>query len=79
MAKAYRTVSFEASCLLAGVPPIGIVIEKRARLYKIMYNTEQGKYECEHPHTSQGMASSRYETDLYGTTRINAVLQGYIY
>lgn len=31
-AKAYRTVSFEASCVLAGVPPIGIVIEERARL-----------------------------------------------
>jgi hypothetical protein len=31
MTKAYRTVSFEASCVLAGVPPIGIVIEERAR------------------------------------------------
>jgi hypothetical protein len=26
IAKAYRTISFEASCLMAGVPPIGIVI-----------------------------------------------------
>jgi hypothetical protein len=25
MAKAYTTVSFKASCVLAGVPPIGIV------------------------------------------------------
>jgi hypothetical protein len=32
IAKVYRTVSFEASCVLAGVPPIGIVIEERARL-----------------------------------------------
>jgi hypothetical protein len=49
MAKAYRTVSFEASCLLAGVPPTGIVIEERARLYKITHNTERGEYECEQP------------------------------
>jgi len=26
-AKAFRTISFEASCMMAGVPPIGIVIE----------------------------------------------------
>ena len=49
IAKAYRTVSFEASCVLAGVPPIGIDIEERARLYKITHNTERGEYECEQP------------------------------
>jgi len=27
IAKAYRTVSFEASCVIAGVPPIGLVID----------------------------------------------------
>jgi hypothetical protein len=27
--KAYRTISFEASCMMAGVPPIGIVIEEK--------------------------------------------------
>jgi len=32
--KVYRTISFEASCMMAGVPPIGIVIEEKARLYK---------------------------------------------
>lgn len=26
IAKAYRTISFEASCVMAGVPPIGLVI-----------------------------------------------------
>jgi hypothetical protein len=26
--KAYRTISFKASCMMAGVPPIGIVIEE---------------------------------------------------
>ena len=49
ISKAYRTVSFETSCVLAGVPPIGIVIEERARLYKITHNTEQGEFECEQP------------------------------
>jgi ribonuclease HI len=49
IAKAYRTISFEASCVLAGVPPIGIIIEERARLYNIMHNTERGEYEYEQP------------------------------
>jgi hypothetical protein len=49
IAKAYRTVSFEASCVLAGVPPIGIVIEEWARLYKIRHNFELGEHECEEP------------------------------
>ena len=34
IAKAYRTIYFEASCMLAGVPPIGIVIEGEGRLYE---------------------------------------------
>jgi len=34
IAKAYRTISFEASCLLVGVQPIGIVIEGKTYLYK---------------------------------------------
>jgi hypothetical protein len=33
IAKAYRTISFEASCMMAGVPPIRILTEK-AKLYK---------------------------------------------
>ena len=47
--KAYRTVAFETSCVLAGVPPIGIAIEECARLYKIMHNTERREFECEQP------------------------------
>jgi hypothetical protein len=39
-AKAYTTISFEASCMMVGVPPIGTVIEEKARLYKIKHNTE---------------------------------------
>ena len=38
-AKVYRTISFEASCIMPGVPPIGIVTDK-ARLYKIKHNAE---------------------------------------
>jgi hypothetical protein len=41
MAKAYRTISYNASCLLAGVQPIGIEIEGKASLYK--KNTVQEK------------------------------------
>jgi len=48
-AKAYRTISFEASCMMPGVPSIGIVIEEKARLYKIKHNTEQSEYECDLP------------------------------
>jgi hypothetical protein len=47
LSNAYRTVSFETSCVLAGVPPIGMVIEERARLYKIIHNMERGEFECE--------------------------------
>jgi hypothetical protein len=38
IAKAYRTNSFEASCVMAGVPPIGLVIEEKANRYIIKYN-----------------------------------------
>jgi hypothetical protein len=34
IAKTYRTISFEASCLMVGVPPIRIVIAEKVQLYK---------------------------------------------
>ena len=40
IAKAYRTISFEASCMMAGVPPIGLVIEEKASQYRIKHNPE---------------------------------------
>jgi hypothetical protein len=49
IAKAYRTISFEASCMMAGVPPIGIVIEEKARLYRIKHNVKQSEYKCDAP------------------------------
>jgi len=47
--KVYRTISFEALCIMAGVPPIGIVIEEKVRLYKIKHNTERSEYEYDIP------------------------------
>jgi ribonuclease HI len=49
IAKAYRTISFEASCVIDGVPSIGIVTEEKARLYKIKHNPERCEYECDLP------------------------------
>ena len=40
IAKAYRTISFEASCVMAGVPPIGIVIDGKVQLYKRKHGLE---------------------------------------
>jgi hypothetical protein len=37
IAKAYRTISFEASCVIAGVPPIGLVIDGKVKVYKRKY------------------------------------------
>jgi hypothetical protein len=49
IAKAYRTISFAASCLMAGVPPIGIVIAEKAQLYKRKHCMERSAYECDLP------------------------------
>ena len=46
---AYRTISIEASCLMAGVPPIGIVIAGKVQLYKRKYGIESREYECDRP------------------------------
>jgi len=75
MAKAYKTVSFEASCVLAAVPPIGIVIEERAGLYKITHNTERADYDCEQPQpvkewpppTSRPICMEPMESTQYST------------
>jgi len=40
IAKAYRTISFEASCLMAGVPPIELVIEEKASRHIMKNNPE---------------------------------------
>ena len=38
IAKAFRTLSYEASCVLAGVRPIRIAIEEKIRTYKATHN-----------------------------------------
>jgi hypothetical protein len=48
-AKAFRTISFEASCMMAGIPPIEIVIEEKARMYEIKHNTGRYEHECDTP------------------------------
>jgi len=45
-AKAHRTISFEASCMKAGVPH---TIEEKARLHKIKHNAERSEYEYDIP------------------------------
>ena len=49
IAKAYRTISYEASCLLAGVQPIGIEIEGKTCLYKRERSTGKEDYEWDKP------------------------------
>ena len=46
IAKAYRTISFEASCMMAGVPLIGLVTEEKASRYKIK-QTHNATYHCQ--------------------------------
>ena len=38
IAKAFRTLSYEASCVLAGVRPTRLVIEEKVRTYKATHN-----------------------------------------
>jgi hypothetical protein len=45
IAKPYRTISYDASCLMADVPPIAIVIAEKAQLYKSKHYMEGAAYE----------------------------------
>jgi len=47
--KALRTISYEASSVLAGVPPIGIVIAGKVRLYKRNLGLESSGQPCDMP------------------------------
>jgi len=38
IAKAFRTLSYEASCVLAGIRPIRLAIEEKVRTYKANHN-----------------------------------------
>lgn len=41
MAKAYRTLSYDASCIIAGVEPIKIIIEEKINIYKATHGLLQ--------------------------------------
>ena len=45
--KAYRTISYKASCVMAAVPPIGIVIAGMVQLYKRKHGLESREQECD--------------------------------
>jgi ribonuclease HI len=47
IAKAYRTISFVASCLMVAVPPIATVIAEKAQLYIKKHYMEGAAYECD--------------------------------
>jgi ribonuclease HI len=49
IAKAYRTISFEASCVMAGVPPIGIVIAGKVQPYKRKHGLENSEHAYDMP------------------------------
>jgi len=49
IAKAHRTISFEASCVMAGVPPIGLVIDGKVKLYKQKHGLENNATVCDMP------------------------------
>ena len=77
IAKAYRTIYFEASCVMAGVPPIGLVIEEKASRYKIKHNPE-----CdlplpvkEWPHPTRRWQTERRNCRIGLTRRMRLKLQ----
>jgi hypothetical protein len=49
IAKACRTISFEASCVIAGVPRIGLVIDGKVQVYKRKYGLENSDIVCDTP------------------------------
>ena len=66
--KAYRTISFEASCLMAGVQPIGVVIEGKTCLCKRKHSTGKGDYEWDKPLPAKEWAHPARHVDIMDTT-----------
>jgi hypothetical protein len=61
IAKAYRTVSFEASCVIAAVPPIGLVIDGKV-LYKFPSDRQTDR-QTDRPTDRQTDRQSDRQTD----------------
>mgnify|MGYP003623288889 FL=1 len=57
MIKGYRTISFDTSCVIAGVPPIGVLIEEKIQLYRKKHNLERRKLDYKTPNPPKKMAS----------------------
>jgi len=68
IAKAYRTISFETSCLLAGVQPIGVAIEGKTCLYKRKHSTGKEDYEWDKPLPAKEWPHSALRADIMETT-----------
>jgi hypothetical protein len=49
IAKAYRTISFEAFYVMAGVPPIGILAAVKVQLYRRKHGLEYSEQVCDTP------------------------------
>jgi hypothetical protein len=68
IAKAYRTISIEASCLLAGVQPTGIVIEGKTCLYKRKHSTGNEDSEWDKPLPAKERPHPALRADIMETT-----------
>jgi hypothetical protein len=55
-AKAYRTISFETLCVIAGVPSIGFVIDGKVQIYKRKHGLEN-RHSMQHAVASTRMAT----------------------
>jgi hypothetical protein len=67
IAKVHRTISFEASCLMAGVQPIGLVIEGKIWPYK-KNSTGKGDYEGNTPLPAKEWSHPAWRADIMETT-----------
>ena len=70
IAKAYRTISFETSCLLTGVQPIGIVTEGKTCLYKRKHSTGKEDHEWDKPLPAKEWPYPASRADVMETTDI---------
>jgi hypothetical protein len=68
IAKAYRTISYDAFCVMAGVPPIAIVIAEKAQLYKSKHYMEGAAYEYDTPVPVTDWSHPARRPDIMGTS-----------
>jgi hypothetical protein len=47
IAKTYKPISYDASCVMPGVQPIGIVIAEKTEMYKRKHGIESSDHACE--------------------------------